>query len=146
MSKKFNVRVYGILEKEDCVLVSDENRFGTQFTKFPGGGLEWGEGVKECLVREFQEELSIDIQLNELYYLTDYFQVSAFNEKDQIISVYYTVSTNDLQEIPTVQKQFDFDGQEQVFRWVPKSEILVEQVTFPIDERVARMLYNGELK
>ena len=37
---RFNVRVYGLLfndEKE--VLVTDENRFGIQFTKFPGGGL-----------------------------------------------------------------------------------------------------------
>lgn len=145
MSKKFNVRVYGILEKGDYVLVSDEDRFGTQFTKFPGGGLEWGEGVKECLVREFKEELSIDIQINELFYLTDYFQVSAFNQKDQIISIYYSVSTNNLGNIPTVQKQFDFSGQEQVFRWVPKSDILVEEVTFPIDERVARMLYDEEI-
>lgn len=145
MSKKFNVRVYGILEKGNYVLVSDEDRFGTQFTKFPGGGLEWGEGVKECLVREFQEELSIDIQVNELFYLTDYFQASAFNQKDQIISIYYSISTNNLCDIPTVQKQFDFSGQEQVFRWVPKSDVLVEEVTFPIDEIVARMLYDEEI-
>ena len=71
MSKKFNVRVYGILEKDNCVLVSDEDRFGKQFTKFPGGGLEWGEGVEDCLIREFKEELSVDIQVNSLFYLTD---------------------------------------------------------------------------
>lgn len=140
MSKKFNVRVYGILEKDGCVLVSDEDRFGKQFTKFPGGGLEWGEGLEDCLCREFQEELSIDIQVDELVYLTDYFQVSAFNKEDQIISVYYRVQTDQISQIDTVSDQFDFCGQEQVFRWVEKSDILVEEVTFPIDEIVAKKL------
>lgn len=140
MSKKFNVRVYGILEKDNCVLVSDEDRFGKQFTKFPGGGLEWGEGVEDCLIREFKEELSVDIQVNSLFYLTDYFQVSAFNEKDQIISIYYYVQTDQLNQIPTVSNQFDFNGQEQIFRWVERSDVLVEEVTFPIDEKVAKKL------
>ena len=140
MSKKFNVRVYGILEKDNCVLVSDEDRFGKQFTKFPGGGLEWGEGVEDCLIREFKEELSVDIQVNSLFYLTDYFQVSAFNEKDQIISIYYYVQTDQLSQIHTVSNQFDFNGQEQIFRWVERSDVLVEEVTFPIDEKVAKKL------
>ena len=57
--KRFNVRVYGILINEsDELLVSDELIKGIQFTKFPGGGLEWGEGIQSCLEREFMEELN----------------------------------------------------------------------------------------
>ena len=60
--KSFNLRVYGLLVNEhNEVLISEEFRFGKPFTKFPGGGLELGEGLKEGLIREFQEELEIDI-------------------------------------------------------------------------------------
>ncbi|MFN5439619.1 MAG: NUDIX hydrolase, partial [Bacteroidota bacterium] len=41
----FNIRVYGILISDDNqVLVSDEFIRGNYYTKFPGGGLEFGEG------------------------------------------------------------------------------------------------------
>ena len=39
----FNIRVYGVLQnKNGDVLVSDEFIRGNQYTKFPGGGLEFG--------------------------------------------------------------------------------------------------------
>ena len=43
----FNVRVYGLLNKRAVMrfLISDEQEYGMQFTKFPGGGLELGEGL-----------------------------------------------------------------------------------------------------
>ena len=46
----FNIRVYGILINEQKqVLVSDEFIRGNYYTKFPGGGLELGEGTRDCL-------------------------------------------------------------------------------------------------
>ena len=41
--KHFNIRVYGILIQDSNVLVSDEYIKGKNITKFPGGGLEYGE-------------------------------------------------------------------------------------------------------
>src|SRR5690554_5389188 len=109
----FNIRVYGILKNNnDEVLLSDEKRFGRKFTKFPGGGLKQGEGIKDCLIREFQEELSLDIDVNELIYLTDFYQKSAFHENDQIISVYYSVSAGNTDLIKTKEQPFDFVGDE----------------------------------
>ena len=41
----FNVRVYGLLiNDQNQILISDEQEYGMQFSKFPGGGLEYGEG------------------------------------------------------------------------------------------------------
>ena len=58
---KFNLRVYGILiNKNNEVLLSSELRFEKPMIKFPGGGLEFGEGLVDCLKREFQEECGIE--------------------------------------------------------------------------------------
>ena len=76
---KFNVRVYGILiTEEGDLLLSDEYDFGFPHTKFPGGGLEYGEGTRECLMREFIEECNLKIEVLDHFYTTDFFQKSAF--------------------------------------------------------------------
>ena len=49
----FTIRVYGImLDDEKGVLITDEFENGKRFSKFPGGGLELGEGIRDCLLRE----------------------------------------------------------------------------------------------
>lgn len=128
--KKFNIRVYGILINQNKeILVLDETRNGNHFTKFPGGGLEWGEGFQECLKREFEEELGLRIHVSELYYLNDDFVPSAFQPLDQLFSVYYLVSL--IKETRIVQKT-DFE----VPRWISISHIQEKDLTFPIDKRV----------
>src|ERR1700760_837137 len=85
-----NLRVYGILLGENKkVLVSDEYIRGEYYTKFPGGGLEFGEGTRECLKREFKEEMDLEVRVTDHIYTTDFFQMSAFNPEQQIIAVYY---------------------------------------------------------
>ena len=69
---RFNIRVYGILINEKKqVLVSDEFIRGNYYTKFPGGGLEFGEGTRDCLRREFMEELELKVNIVEHIYTTD---------------------------------------------------------------------------
>lgn len=138
----FNIRVYGLLIEKGQILLSDEKRFGKKFTKFPGGGLIQGEGIKDCLKREFKEELSIDIEIVELFYLTDFYQESAFNKNDQIISVYYVVKNNTNLKVNTSKKPFDFrsDNQGESFRWISLDEINENDVTFPIDKLVVKRL------
>ena len=69
----FNIRVYGILINENKqVLVSDEFIRGQYYTKFPGGGLELGEGTRECLAREFMEEMNLKVSVEDHLYTTDF--------------------------------------------------------------------------
>ena len=143
MEKRYNIRAYGILinhKKE--VLLSDEYRHKRRFTKFPGGGLEWGEGLKDCVVREFYEGTQKAVEVVEHFYTTDFFQLSAFNENDQLISVYYIVKMKDEDQLKTSGKLFDFKKEEgaQSLRWVPQNEISEDQMTFPVDKVVAEML------
>ena len=84
----FNVRVYGLLINErQEILISDEQEYSYRFIKFPGGGLEYGEGLTDGLKREFLEECALDIEVVSHFYTTDFFVKSAFNDS-QIISVY----------------------------------------------------------
>jgi ADP-ribose pyrophosphatase YjhB (NUDIX family) len=107
---RFNIRVYGILiNEEKQVLVSDELIRGKQYTKFPGGGLEFGEGTRDCLKREFLEEMNLAIEVGEHLYTTDFFQLSAFNPDHQIISIYYLVNALEPITARLSIKAFDFD-------------------------------------
>ncbi|HMZ45647.1 MAG TPA: NUDIX domain-containing protein, partial [Chitinophagaceae bacterium] len=109
----FNIRVYGILKDDNNnVLLSDEYIYGNYFTKFPGGGLEFGEGTRECLIREFKEETGLDIIVGKHIYTTDFFQISAFNNKDQIISIYYYVHASNLSALKTSATPFNFKDEQ----------------------------------
>jgi 8-oxo-dGTP diphosphatase len=145
MERKFNVRVYGILiNDQNQLLVSDELIKSIRFTKFPGGGLEWGEGTRDCLVREFMEELSQPVEVLEHFYTTDYFQQSAFRETDQLISIYYKVKLVGAQLFTAKTKPFDFPEnagpQCEVPRWVHLSDLNVEDFKWPVDRLVVGKL------
>lgn len=141
---RFNIRVYGILVNEDNeVLLTDECRRGVFFTKFPGGGLKWGEGLKDCLLREFREELSIDVEAGELFYCTDFFVESAWKKTDQLISIYYTVRYNRTNDLIFAEYEVPFHEEKEKFRWLPLEKISGEEFTFPVDKLVAERLKNG---
>ena len=138
---RFNIRVYGIIINDNQeVLVSDELRFGRTFTKFPGGGLEWGEGTAEAIKREIQEELGLETVIGELFYVNDFFQQSAFKKKDQLISFYYYVDQIDYSAILTTNHEVPITEEGEKFRWIPLSELNAELFTFPIDKVVAERL------
>ncbi|MCK9481677.1 MAG: NUDIX hydrolase [Bacteroidia bacterium] len=147
MNKRFNIRVYGILFNDNNeILVSDEFRWNKFFTKFPGGGLEWGEGLQDCLKREFKEELNLEITVHELFYITDFFVQSAWLETDQIISVYFKIhyaQENNLQFEPYTNP---FYNEQERYRWVKWSDITEDLFTFPIDKLVGGKLHEDWLK
>jgi 8-oxo-dGTP diphosphatase len=142
----FNVRVYGLLiNDQQEILISDEQEYGMQFTKFPGGGLEFGEGLIDGLKREFVEECNVEVEVIGHFYTADFFVKSAFNDS-QIISVYYLV--NNLSPLALAFKTvaFDFEGEGEVlqsFRWIKLNELKETDFTFPIDQHVAKLLIAG---
>lgn len=147
----FNLRVYGVLINEkDEILVSDEFIRGNYYTKFPGGGLEFGEGTRDCLVREFLEEMNLKVEVGNHIYTTDYFQLSAFNPQHQIISIYYYAKALEAIKAPLRTKPFDFDEEQlsiykekkeiETFRFIPRSLFSAADVSLPIDKIVADII------
>jgi 8-oxo-dGTP pyrophosphatase MutT (NUDIX family) len=71
---KYNIRVYAlILNGENEVLLSDEYQMDMKMTKFPGGGMEYGEGTIDCLQREAMEEFGQSLINIRHFYTTDYY-------------------------------------------------------------------------
>lgn len=150
---RFNIRVYGLLiNEQQQVLVSDEYIRGAYITKFPGGGLEFGEGTRDCLAREFMEEMNLKVEVGNHLYTTDYFQMSAFNPEHQIISIYYYAKALEEINVPLRTKPFDFDEQQmkvyeekketETFRFINWNDFSAEQLTLPIDKIVADLVKN----
>lgn len=122
------------------VLVSDEFRHGFSFTKFPGGGLEFGEGLSDGLKREFEEELGIAIEVGELFYVNDFYQASAFNENHQLLSFYYLIKYSDWTKITIKESHIPLIEEYEHRRWITLTELSKDDFTFPIDKIVAEKI------
>lgn len=132
MDKRFNIRVYGIWIHDGQLLINEELIRGNIITKLPGGGLDWGEGIIDCLKREWKEELGLDIEVLDHFYTTDFFQASAY-DNSQVISIYYRVRA----DLPTVITNH---VENERALWVPISTVSADTFTLAIDKKVGEML------
>ena len=146
----FNIRVYGLLlNNEREILVSDELIKGKYYTKFCGGGLEFGEGTHDCVIREFKEEMELSIEVVEHLYTTDFYQQSMFNPAHQMMSIYYIVRAMEPIKIKIKDTAFDFDetqlkkhaetGQTESFRFIPHHLFSPDLMSLPIDKIAAKV-------
>ena len=141
----FVIRIYGLfINEKDEILLTDEFQLNSMMTKFPGGGLEYGEGTIDCLKREIGEECNNQqIQNIRHFYTTDFFQKALFYENRQIISIYYLADFINPLTFRISEKPFDFDikkGENQSFRWQKIDDLKEEDLTFAIDKFVFGLL------
>jgi ADP-ribose pyrophosphatase YjhB (NUDIX family) len=141
---KITVRVYGILLHKEKVLVSDEYIKKNKITKFPGGGLQFGEGTVDALKREFMEELNQPVEVISHYYTTDFFVSSAFHIRTQVLSIYYLLSPlgNLMFNTSSVPHDYVLKEGSQSFRWLNYREVNEDQFSLIIDRKVGDMLEN----
>lgn len=144
-NSKLIIRVYGLfINKKKEVLISDEFELGVKMTKFPGGGLEFGEGPIDCLKREIREECNgQEIRNIRHFYTTGFFQEAFFFEDHQLISIYYLADFEEPNCFKISGIPFDFDPEQngiQSFRWEKITELNIDELSFPIDKFVAEKL------
>ncbi|WKS94352.1 NUDIX hydrolase [Riemerella columbina] len=133
MIDKINVRAYGIcLNAKQEVLILKEKYAGISLVKFPGGGLEYGEGLIETLHREFREELNLEIEVLEHFYTQEDFLISKFRENEQLLTVYYLVKVLNIEALQIHEPNIDHVD------WHPISGENI--FPLPIDARVFERL------
>lgn len=137
--KPFNVRVYALLEHKGKLLVIHEPFQGKLIYKFPGGGLEFGEGTRDCLKREFKEELYLDVVIGTHFYTQDFFVRNAFDPTEQVLLIYYKVTITD--KALAKLKVLDADINELL--WIKPTDLNAEKFTLDADKVVIE-LYKKE--
>ena len=138
------VRVYGLLQNNSAqILLSDEYLYDQRMTKFPGGGLEFGEGPEDCIKREALEEFGQEIEIMEHFYTTGFFQRALFFENHQLISIYYKIKLKEAARFRISGKPFDFPENingNQSFRWAFIAQLKENDLSFPVDRYVLGLL------
>lgn len=128
MIDKINVRVYALCIKDNKILALHEEYAGDFLLKLPGGGLEFGESTIDCLKREFQEELNVEIRVIDHFYTQDDFLVSRFRDNEQLLTVYYLVEILNEEDLlildPCIEKT----------EWIPLEG--ENRFPLPVDNRV----------
>jgi ADP-ribose pyrophosphatase YjhB (NUDIX family) len=92
--KSFNIRVYGFLVEDNKLLLSREwyPFYSQGMLKFPGGGMRMGEGVVDCLKREFKEETGVSLLDVALFHMAEGVLPCLFDGgKSQVVPVYYEI-------------------------------------------------------
>lgn len=135
MINKINIRVYGLyLNPNKELLALHEYYAGEQLIKLPGGGLELGEGLIDCLHREFMEELNLKIEIKNHFYTQEDFIVSKFRENEQLLTIYYLIDIPNIEELKIMDKSI------QEIKWISLQE--ENPLPLPIDQLVFQKLKN----
>ncbi|GIR57550.1 MAG: hypothetical protein CM15mP65_01310 [Crocinitomicaceae bacterium] len=133
---RFNIRVYALIIFKNNILLSRELIQNKLIYKFPGGGVELGEGFVDALQREAKEEMGQHLNHITHFYTTDFFQRSSFDSSEQLISVYFKASLsqhlNNRLKIPVKDQP--------VFEWKTLVDLNEEDLHFPIDKKVLNMI------
>lgn len=149
LPNRFTVRVYGILfNMQNEVLISHENINGFAFTKFPGGGLEFGEGSKECIMREFKEETGIEVNVASHLYTSDFYIQSEMDSEEQVIGIYFKVLANNVEDLDKISIQpqlhpFRNTTNTIRHRWIHHKVLSDKILTFEMDRAALAVLKKG---
>src|SRR5579859_6027483 len=87
---QIRIRVAGILVKDGQILVVRHEKQGRVYWLLPGGGVEFSETAEEALVREFKEEVGLDIEVGKLVFVHDSIPPDRHR---QVLNLYFVVSS-----------------------------------------------------
>jgi 8-oxo-dGTP pyrophosphatase MutT (NUDIX family) len=125
------------------VLVTDEYIHSQYITKFPGGGLQFGEGTRGCLKRELMEETGEEIEILNHIYTTDFYLPSVFDPTKQVMSIYYDFRFVNPTTFSVNEKVFDFDelvDNAQAFRLIEIEKLSKEDLSLPVDKLMVDLI------
>ena len=83
-----NIRPCAVLIENGSVLCI-RVKYDEEFYLFPGGGVESGETLSECVVREMKEETGLDVAVEKLVYVNDWIANKETN--DRVMNMFFLV-------------------------------------------------------
>lgn len=87
--KSIRIRVCGILEKNDKLLLVKHIKNNSEYYLLPGGGVDHGEDFRTALKREFMEECNLDVEVEDMVFISEGI---APNGGRHIVNIYFKVS------------------------------------------------------
>lgn len=84
-NKNIIVKVRGIITRDNNLLVVKHKH--SNFMSLPGGHLEYGENIINCLRRELVEEFGIEPEIGNLLYINQFID----SKKDEYIEFFFDV-------------------------------------------------------
>ena len=119
MDKIFRYSIKAIIIKDNKLLVESCDYGRGRFCKLPGGGHQWGETMKEALIRECKEELNLDINPTRLLFTRDYI---AKNHQqtidDDIFHQAELMFECNVKDFSTLSIGSEPDGENQQIKWI----------------------------
>lgn len=119
---QLRVRVCGICVENNKILLINHSGLNesNEFWSPPGGGLQFGETIEECLKREFLEETNTIVSVGNLLKVREFMNLPL-----HAIEIYYVVKI----ESGEVKKGFDPEMNEQIIKdiqWLSFEEVLTK--------------------
>ena len=124
--KIFGFRSSGVLLIDGKILL--QRSVNDTGYALPGGHVAWGETGAEAVVREYKEEIGVDVTVHRLLWVEENFWQWG-DKKSHHICHHYLISADDSQ-IPTNGsfKPLTTDESSLIFRWIDISEINTYEV------------------
>jgi ADP-ribose pyrophosphatase YjhB (NUDIX family) len=115
-------RSTGVLIKDGKILIHRADN-ASEYA-LPGGHVSWGETSAETLVREYKEELGVDISVDRLIWVEEVFWKWGARKAHSICH-YHLVNLNDPSQISNegVFRSLASDESRLIFQWVDVKEL-----------------------
>ena len=142
---KFSYRVVGILVRDGKVLL--HKALNEEGFAFPGGHVLFGETNEQTLIREFKEELDVDIRVDRLKWVAEIF-FPMHGKLCHQICLYYIVNLSDKKQflpntIFTGNEFFEGESFDIEFHWIPLEELIRHEVYPPQAKELILQLNNA---
>ncbi len=131
---RFRPAVYGVLFNANMEVLLCLNKHRSNFWNFPGGGIEPGESPMDALIREFREEVGLEVQPVMLIWATKGRHHNWFRPGQQLLGTYYIVDAVGGQ-VHTAGNGEDVNG----CQWFPVQALPTESMS-PFDRELADVL------
>lgn len=104
--------IIGYNEKYLLIRRSDNDETGAGTWEFPGGKLDFGESVEQCILREIREETGLAAEILGLAYVTDFYT----SPTRKVVLINYLCRAD--------SDKVALSDEHTAYKWVNKDEIL----------------------